>query len=85
MIMSARQCRAARALLGWEQWRLAVVSGITRRTIAHLELETVVPTVATLLRLREVLEAEGVQFSSDEDGEGVRLAKRGEERSAAAS
>jgi len=84
MIMSARQCRAARALLGWEQWRLAVVSGITRRTIAHLELETVVPTVATLLRLREVLETEGVQLVSDEEGEGVKLVRRDATAAAAA-
>lgn len=37
--VSAAQCRAARALLGWTQAGLAERAGITRKTIGEFEAE----------------------------------------------
>lgn len=35
--MSPRQCKAARALLGWKQDKLAVKAGISKRTVVRFE------------------------------------------------
>ena len=76
MSLSAAQCRAARALLGWSQDQLAAGSNVAKATIANFEAENRSPYGSTLLRLQEALSAAGVIFI-DENGEGpgVRLRK----------
>lgn len=68
------QLRAARALLGWSQERLAEASGVSVPTIKRLEpgdglLQT---RVETQEKLRAALEAAGVAFTNG-DEPGVRL------------
>jgi transcriptional regulator with XRE-family HTH domain len=64
--MDRSQLRAARALLGWSQERLADASGVSIPTIKRLEPgEGLVQTrVDTLDKLRRALEAAGVEFTN---------------------
>ncbi|RUM21516.1 XRE family transcriptional regulator [Rhizobium phaseoli] len=76
MCLSAAQCRAARALLGWSQDQLSVASKVAKATIANFEAGKRAPYERTLVDLRESLEAAGVAFiAQNGGGAGVRLAK----------
>ena len=78
MTISAEQLRAARALLGWSQTRLAEKAGLSLPTVKRVEIERG-PRVsdAARLALRVALESGGVEFISENGGgPGVRLRKR---------
>jgi DNA-binding XRE family transcriptional regulator len=72
---SARQCRAARALLDWSQKQLAERSGVARKTIADHEAATRQLRYRTRVDITEAFERSGVEFiwSGGSGGEGVRL------------
>jgi transcriptional regulator with XRE-family HTH domain len=72
------QIRAARALLGWSQSRLARAAGIGLATLQRVEQSEgiVKGNFATVLKIQKALEHAGISFS-DEGGEiGVRLLKK---------
>ncbi|NBC32784.1 MAG: helix-turn-helix domain-containing protein [Alphaproteobacteria bacterium] len=73
-IVTGRQIRAARALLGWEQSDLAAAAGIAVRTLARWESVPGKPTgkVDTLYKIQEALSREGIEFLFGE-APGVRL------------
>ncbi len=75
-IVTPRQMRAARALLGWNLKETADASGIGRATIARFELESGEARQATLDSLVRTFEAHGIVFFDDERGEGVAIEKR---------
>ncbi|MCJ2012693.1 helix-turn-helix domain-containing protein [Methylobacterium sp. J-076] len=77
--MDRSQLRAARALLGWSQERLAEASGVSIPTIKRLEPgEGLVQTrVDTLDKLRRSLEAAGVEFTNGGEP-GVKLRRKSE-------
>jgi transcriptional regulator with XRE-family HTH domain len=58
--MTPNQSRAARALLGWSQDKLAKISGVSKATIAFFELGQREPYPRTLRDLREAFEGAGV-------------------------
>lgn len=74
-VLTAAQCRAARALLDWSQDDLAGRSTVAKRTIAEFERGAREPYPRTLAALRATLEAEGVVFidADAQGGPGVRL------------
>jgi predicted transcriptional regulator len=75
-MLSSGQLRAARALLGISSQDLADLSGVGWATIRRLETADGVPSSrdATLIKLKETLEAEGVEFIGDPiKSPGVRL------------
>ncbi|WP_448150993.1 helix-turn-helix domain-containing protein [Labrys miyagiensis] len=78
-IIQRSQLRAARALLGWSQDRLAEASGVSLPTIKRLEpgagpLST---KVETMDKLQRALETAGVIFVAENgEGAGVRLRKQ---------
>lgn len=77
-MISARQIRAARALLGWSQQDLADKAVLSINAIKRLEGERGDPKVSTVLAVRRALEGAGVEFlaaGADGRGEGVRLAR----------
>jgi transcriptional regulator with XRE-family HTH domain len=76
-LLSAAQCRAARALLNWPQAELAEASNVGSRTIATFEVGNPNVQRRTLADLRRALEAAGVIFLAEngDDGPGVRLRK----------
>jgi transcriptional regulator with XRE-family HTH domain len=62
MDVTPAQCRAARSLLGISQDELSIRSRVSKRAIAGFEVGQSRPVPATLMALRQALEAAGVEF-----------------------
>ena len=74
------QIRAARALLGWSQDRLARKAGIGLATLRRIEQNEgiVKGNFSTVLKIQKALEQAGIRFTEDDAGEvGVRLHMKG--------
>jgi transcriptional regulator with XRE-family HTH domain len=69
-VITSRQIRAARGLIGWTQTDLAESTGLSRSTIAAIEKEAGNPTLDIINRIRAVFEENQVEFLSQE---GVRF------------
>lgn len=78
-LVTGRQIKAARALLGWARSDLADKAGVTAQTIKVVEKDDVVleALASTRARLCRVLEGEGVSFLNG-GGFGVQLVPRDE-------
>jgi transcriptional regulator with XRE-family HTH domain len=77
-MISVRQVKAARSLLGWSQDDLADKSGVSKPTIARLETADgeLGGYTGTREKLIEALRAGGVEFIAENGGgAGVRLRK----------
>lgn len=73
-VISARQIRAARALLGWSQQQLADRAIISLNAVARLEKGIVDSRISTVQAVEAALSKAGVEFiARNEKGEGVRL------------
>ena len=79
-MISSAQMRAARALLGWDQRRLAEAAGLSLPTIQRMEASDgqVRGNVDSLMKVVEALERAGVELIppgavSSGGGRGVRL------------
>ena len=82
-MVSVRQIKAGRALLGWSQSNLALESGVSEPTIARLESVDgqLGGREATIQRIRAALEKGGIQFIDENGGgPGVRLRKSGKQK-----
>ena len=80
-MISAEQIRAARALLDISARELQDLSGVPLRTIQRFERAAGIPPSrsGTLERVKEALEAAGIEFTGDPvDSPGVRLRKADE-------
>ncbi len=71
--MSARQSRAARALLGWSQAKLAQKAGISLNAVTRLEQGKVDPRMSTVQKVRTALMKAGIDFLGDARFEGFRV------------
>jgi transcriptional regulator with XRE-family HTH domain len=75
-MVSSRQIRAARALLGWTQQTLADKSVVAVNSVRAVEQGLPYPRAETLEAIRGALRRAGIMFlSEDTMGEGVRLTK----------
>ncbi|MGY1409439.1 MULTISPECIES: helix-turn-helix domain-containing protein [unclassified Luteimonas] len=79
-MITAPQLRAARALLGIDQRRLAELAGVSLPTIQRMEASdgTVRGVVGTLMKVVDALEASGIEMIGDGQasvgqGRGIRL------------
>jgi transcriptional regulator with XRE-family HTH domain len=79
-MLTAAQLRAARALLGLDQRKLAELSGLSLPTIQRMEAseEVIRGNVDSLMKLVTALDAAGIELISDNavssgGGRGVRL------------
>lgn len=73
-IITAAQCRAARALIEWSDVQLAEAASVDLRTVQQLEARFRRPSPQVQLDIRRVLEENGVVFISENGGgAGVRL------------
>lgn len=78
-MITAAQCRAARALLKWKQEDLASRSEVSVTTIRTFETEATAPHKSTLKALTAALEDAGIEFLNEGEpaatsgGQGVRL------------
>jgi transcriptional regulator with XRE-family HTH domain len=78
-VLTVRQVKAARALLGWSQTDLARYSGISEPTIARLESADgpIGGRADTAAKIRDALETAGIEFIDENGGgRGVRLRER---------
>jgi transcriptional regulator with XRE-family HTH domain len=77
MMISAAQCRGARAMIGWSQAQLAEAAKVSRPTLVDFERGARTPYANNLAAIRAALEAAGVIFTNG-DEPGVKLRKAGE-------
>ncbi|PHK93734.1 transcriptional regulator [Pseudoroseomonas rhizosphaerae] len=64
MLISASQCRMARAALGMSMRELAMAAGVSVNTLGRIEGDGNV-TSRTLVRVQEILARSGVVFRRD--------------------
>lgn len=69
-MISGRQIRAARALIGWDAGTLAEQTGLTREAISRIETDLVKPQKQSLLKILRAFTSHGVEFL---ENSGVRL------------
>ena len=75
-MVTSRQVRAARALLGWTQEMLADKALVALTALKRLESESGLEVREdTRDRARRALEAAGIVFLTSEHGEGVMLVR----------
>ena len=75
-MISSKQIKAARALLGWKGQDLADKSGVGVTTLRRYEAQEGVPNANALVikAIKDCLESEGIIFSGDPvDSPGVSL------------
>ena len=73
-MITARQIRAARALLGWSQQQLADKAIVSLNAVARLEGAIVDSRISTVQAVQKALVKAGIEFlDADQKGEGVRL------------
>ena len=83
-MVTTRQVKAARALLGWSQADLAKRSGVSEPTVARLESVDgeLGGRQDTAEKLRAAIKVAGIEFIEENGGGlGVRLRKRSKEKS----
>jgi transcriptional regulator with XRE-family HTH domain len=73
MIITGRQIRGARGLLGWSMEDLVAKSGVNRITIRQIEGDEVQPQEKTLTRIFSIFDKFGIEFL---DEEGVKIRKQ---------
>ncbi len=77
-MITARQVRAARALLGWTQEALAERALVSLTALKRLESQSDLKVHETTRdQIRRTLEDNGIVFLSSDQGEGVMLVQRG--------
>lgn len=69
-MITGRQIRAARGLLGWDATDLAAKANLTRETVSKIENESVQPREGTIADIVRVFDENGLEFT---DNSGVRL------------
>lgn len=62
-MITPRQIRAARALLGWEAVVLAEKAGVTKEAISRIEGEKVRPHESTIVKILRAFNDAGVEFT----------------------
>ena len=73
-MITPRQIRAARALLGWSQQELADKAIVSLNAVTRLEKGKVDSRLSTLSAIEKALTRAGIDFlPAGERGEGVRL------------
>jgi len=75
-MITARQTRAARALLGWTQETLAEKALVSLTALKRLESESDFKVYETTRdQVRRTLEGNGIVFLTSDQGEGVMLVR----------
>ena len=75
-MITARQSRAARALLGWTQETLADKARISLTALKRLESESRLDVYETTRdQVRRAFEANGIVFLNSDQGEGVMFVR----------
>src|ERR1700722_1220616 len=73
MIISGRQIRGARGLLGWSMDELAKKADVTVMTLRHVENDLTQPQEKTIASIYSILDKHGIVFLEDD---GVKVRKQ---------
>ena len=74
MEITGRQCKAAHALLGWDQERLRRAADVGKTTVIDFERGSRIPMTHNIGAIRRALEEAGILFIDENGaGRGVRL------------
>ncbi len=76
IIITNKQCKAARELLGWKQDNLSEKSKISSGTIADFERGVRNLRMETLEAIVDTFEKAGIRFENNETEFGVKLLKK---------
>jgi predicted transcriptional regulator len=79
-MLTPRQLRAARALLGWSRADLAKKSGVPAPTIEAFESGKTDPKLTTVGKMRLAIERAGVDLIDEDDQHGPGLRVRASSR-----
>lgn len=80
-MITARQSRAARALLGWNQETLADKALVSLTALKRVESENGLPVhESTRDQVRRALEENGIVFLNSDQGEGVMIVRQERQR-----
>lgn len=80
-MITARQTRAARALLGWTQETLAEKAVVSLTALKRLESpKDLAVFESTYDQVRRALEGSGIVFLTSDQGEGVMIVRAGGDR-----
>ncbi len=74
-MLKSKQIKAARALLGWSQQKLADSSGVSIASIRRIECQMNYPKAHTdtLVKIENGFFHAGITFTNDASGEGVAI------------
>jgi hypothetical protein len=78
-VITAEQIKAARLLLGWSAIKLSIDSSVGLIAIQMIEMKRARPNDRTVLSLQATLEAAGVEFIEEINGEGPGVRAEGRE------
>ncbi len=73
--ITSKQCKAARAFLGWSQQDLADKVRVVQKTITDFEREVRTPQRRIAEDIKTIFIEAGIKFENDSEGQGAKLLK----------
>jgi len=73
--ITPKQCKAARAFLGWSQQDLADKARITQKTLTDFERGITNPQRRIAEDIKTIFVEAGIKFENDNEGQGTKLLK----------
>jgi len=73
--ITPKQCKAARAFLGWSQQQLADKVRVVQKTITDYERGITSPQRRIAEDIKTILQDAGIKFENDDEGQGAKLLK----------
>ena len=74
-IITSKQCKSARAYLGWSQQELADKVRVVQKTITDFERGITTPQRRIAEDIKTIFEEAGIKFENDDEGQGTKLLK----------
>lgn len=71
--ITPKQCKAARAFLGWSQQELAERVRVVQKTITDFEREVRTPQRRIAEDIKTIFVEAGMKFENDDEGQGAKL------------
>lgn len=73
--ITPKQCKSARAYLGWSQQELADKVRVVQKTITDFERGITTPQRRIAEDIKTIFEEAGIKFENDDEGQGTKLLK----------
>ena len=74
-IITSKQCKSARAYLGWSQQDLADKVRVVQKTITDFERGVTTPQRRIAEDIKTIFQEAGIKFENDKEGQGTKLLK----------